>query len=103
MLTLTQVLMVAVLEQAVADLGSLSFNVRRQARAWFLARGARANHIFAFSHICQEFGRDPATARVRLLAKFDGNPNGGRLPQDRPSRTVSSGGGNGNTALDEDI
>ena len=66
-------LMLAVLDQAVTDLQSPSLNVRRQARAWFLARGARANHIFAFSHICQEFGRDPGSARVRLLARFGGN------------------------------
>jgi len=78
--------MLAVLDQAVADLQSPSFNIRRQARAWFLARGARANHLFAFSHICQEFGCDPAAARVRLLFKFDGNQNGGQQPQDPPHR-----------------
>ena len=82
-------LMLAVLDQAVTDLQNPSFNVRRQARAWFLARGARANHIFAFSHICQEFGRDPGSARVRLLAKFDGNPGGVQPPQDRPQRAAS--------------
>jgi len=84
-------LMLAVLDQAVADLQSPSFNIRRQARAWFLARGARANHLFAFSHICREFGYDPAAARVRLLARFDGNQNGERPPEDRPRRAVSSG------------
>jgi hypothetical protein len=73
MLTLGQSLMLAVLDQAVADLQSPSFNIRRQARVWFLARGVRADHVFAFSQICREFGCDPAAARVRLLAKFDGN------------------------------
>ena len=79
-------LMLAVLEQAVADLQSPSLNVRRQALAWFLARAARANHLFAFSHICRELGCDPAAVRVRLLARFDGNRNGGQQPQDRPQK-----------------
>ena len=63
-----QCLMVAVLEQAVADLESRSFNIRRKARAWFLARSARATHLFAFSHICHEFGCDPAVLRARIFA-----------------------------------
>ena len=63
-----QCLMVAVLEQAVADLESRSFNIRRKARAWFLARSARATHLFAFSRICQEFGCDPTVLRARILA-----------------------------------
>jgi len=63
-----QCLMVAVLEQAVADLESRSFNIRRKARAWFLARSARATHLFAFSRICHEFGCDPAVLRARIFA-----------------------------------
>jgi len=62
------ILMAAVLQQAVADLESRSFNVRRQARAWFLASNARANHVFAFSRICQEFGCDAAVVRSRIFA-----------------------------------
>ena len=82
-------LMLAVLDQAVADLRSPSFNVRRQARAWFLARGDRANHLFAFSHICRELGCDPVAARVRLLARSDGNQNGGQRLQDPRHRAGS--------------
>jgi hypothetical protein len=84
--------MLAVLKQAVTDLQSTSFNVRRQALAWLLATGTRANHLFAFPHICQVLGCDPAAVRVRLLAKFAGNGNGGRPPQDRPPKEASSGG-----------
>jgi len=51
MIAREQYLMLGVLKQAVADLQSPSFDVRRQARVWFLARGARANHLFAFSRI----------------------------------------------------
>ena len=65
MLAREQYLMLGVLKQAVADLQSPSFDVRRQARVWFMARGARANHLFAFTHICGEFGYDPATVRSR--------------------------------------
>jgi hypothetical protein len=82
--------MLAVLEQAVADLESPSFTVRRQALAWFLARGARANHLFAFPHICQVLGCDPAAARARLLARFGGNPNGVRHPKERAHRRAAS-------------
>ena len=47
-LTIAQSLMVAVLEQAVIDLQSPRYAVRRQAKAWFFARGARADHVFGF-------------------------------------------------------
>jgi hypothetical protein len=68
MLTLAQTLMLAVLDQAVADLQSPSLKVRRQALAWFLTTGTGADHLFSFPRICQEFGREPATVRRRVLA-----------------------------------
>jgi len=74
MLTLAQSLMVAVLEQAVIDLQSRRYAVRQQAKAWFFARGARADHVFSFARICQEFGRSPVTVRGRILAIFAANP-----------------------------
>jgi len=67
-------LMVAVLEQAVIDLQSPRCAVRRQARAWLFARGARAEHVFSFARICEEFGRSPVTVRGRVLATFTANP-----------------------------
>ena len=68
-----QCLMVAVLEQAVADLESRSFNIRRKARAWFLARSARATQLFAFSRICHEFGCDPAVLCGRIFSSVASN------------------------------
>jgi hypothetical protein len=66
-------LMVAVLEQAVIDLQSPRCAVRRQARAWLFARGARAEHVFSFARICEEFGRSPVSARGRILATSAAN------------------------------
>ncbi len=73
MLTLAQSLMVAVLEQAVIDLQSRRYAVRQQAKAWFFARGARADHVFSFARICEQFGRSPVTVRGRILATFASN------------------------------
>jgi len=74
MLTLAQSLMVAVLEQAVIDLQSRRYAVRQQAKAWFFARGARADHVFSFARICQEFGRSPVTVRGHILATLAASP-----------------------------
>ena len=70
MLTLAQSLMVAVLEQAIADLRSPNPGVRWQARAWFLARDSSDDHPFCFLRICEEFRHTPAMLRARILARF---------------------------------
>jgi len=75
--------MVAVLEQAVIDLQSPRYAIRRQARAWFFARGARVDHVFSFARICQEFGRSPVTVRGRILAAVATNPDVLREVQER--------------------
>jgi hypothetical protein len=83
MLTLAQSLMVAVLEQAVIDLQSPRYAVRQQAKAWLFARGARADHIFSFARICEEFRRNPVTVRGRILATSAPKPEVSRKIQDR--------------------
>ena len=72
MLTLGQSLMLAVLEQALADLRSVSGKVSRQARAWFLARNNRSEHVFSFARICREFGYDPVAIRSHVFAELNG-------------------------------
>ena len=73
--------MLAVFEQALADLRSVSGNVSRQARVWFLARDKGSEHLFSFARICTEFGYDPATVRSHVLAGLIGNSKGIRERQ----------------------
>lgn len=73
MLTLGQSLMLAVLEQAVADLRSVSGKVSRQARTWFLAHNNATEHVFSFKRICREFGYDPVAIRSRVFAELNGS------------------------------
>jgi hypothetical protein len=60
--------MLAVLEQAVADLHSSTASVCWGARAWFVADSNPRHHLFAFAEICREFGSDPAVVRARVFA-----------------------------------
>jgi len=73
MLTLGQSLMLAVLEQALADLRSVSGKVSRQARAWFLARNNGSEHVFSFARICREFGYDPVAIRSHVFSELKGS------------------------------
>lgn len=73
MLTLGQSLMLAVFEQALADLRSVSGKVSRQARTWFLAHNNRSEHVFSFARICREFGYDPVAIRSRVFAELNGS------------------------------
>ena len=83
MLTRAQSLMVAVLEQAIIDLQSRRYAVRQQAKSWLFARGVRADHLFSFERICQEFRRSPIAARRRILAIFAANPEAPHQVQER--------------------
>ena len=73
MLTLGQSLMLAVLEQAVTDLKSVSGKVARHARSWFLARENGKEYVFSFPRICREFGYDPRSVRSQLFIGSNGN------------------------------
>jgi hypothetical protein len=73
MLTFGQSLMLAVLEQAVTDLKSVSGKVARQARSWFLARENGNEYVFSFARICREFGYDPLSVRSQLFNGSNGN------------------------------
>jgi len=73
MFTLGQSLMLAVLEQAVTDLRSVSGKVARQARSWFLARENGKDYVFSFTRICREFGYDPLSVRSQVFNGSNGN------------------------------
>ena len=74
MVFVARVLMLAILEQGVADLESPSAHIRSRARVWFLARKTKGEHVFAFTRICREFGRAPAVVRARIFTNVARKP-----------------------------
>jgi len=80
MLTGVQSLMLAVLDQAVADLQAANASVRWQARAWFYAPFA-TSHLFSFAQICRELGRDPSILRAQLVTDEEREADGAGEPR----------------------
>ena len=74
-------LMLAVVEQAVADLQSPSPSLRWRARSWLLDEGS-ADRPFTFPYICRELGYDLVRARRRV---FQG------VPRTLPLAEIASG------------
>jgi len=84
--------MLAVLDQAVADLRAANASIRWQARAWFYAPFA-TSHLFSFAQICRELGRDPSILRAQLVVDEEWAADGPGEPCKRNGNGHDNGNG----------
>jgi hypothetical protein len=70
-------LMVAVLEDAIHNLGSATAFVRDEAEAWIMSRERR--YVFSFVVICESLDLEPSAVRRSLIQPLDEEQPGRRL------------------------